>query len=480
MIWWRTPVHATWHFTVLCFGVIGGVAFARWCPNVAWEWLIIALAMVGFVVYRPWRICLVVMIIAGSIIGLVRGGVEQRQQLIYKDFFGKSLQITGVVQDDPEQQSSSRTTVQLRDVVLAEKSMPGVVWASIIGRIHDARRGDRITIVGKMDAGFGSFAAVLRSGKIKRIEHPQPGDVALQMRDWFAANISQVVDGQAASLGSGFLLGQKRALPHDTQEALRTVGLTHIIVASGYNLTILVRLTRRLFAKISRYTAVVSGVALVLGFISVTGLSPSMVRAGMVSLLSLWAWMYGRSFHPVTLLSFVGAATVLYAPYYVWGDVGWMLSFASFAGVMILAPLLQRYFFGEVKPSTIRQVVGETLAAQMMTLPISILVFGQMSLIALVANVLIVPFVPFAMVLTFLAGIGGAMPMVLSFLGVPAQWLLDMMLWVVDWCAALPWASIDITLPWWVIWLWYGGLAILCWWLQKTTQYKLRQSSVVE
>lgn len=205
-----------------------------------------------------------------------------------------------------------------------------------------------------------------------------------------------------------------------------------------------------------------------------------MVRAGMVSLLSLWAWMYGRSFHPVTLLSFVGAATVLYAPYYVWGDVGWMLSFASFAGVMILAPLLQRYFFGEVKPSTIRQVVGETLAAQMMTLPISILVFGQMSLIALVANVLIVPFVPFAMVLTFLAGIGGAMPMVLSFLGVPAQWLLDMMLWVVDWCAALPWASIDITLPWWVIWLWYGGLAILCWWLQKTTQYKLRQSSVVE
>ena len=444
------------------------------------EWLCIALIAIGFVVYRPWRACLIVMVIAGCIIGLVRGGVDQYQQRRYTAFFDQSVCITGSVQDDPEQQNPSRTTVQLGNITLAGQSIPGVVWVNIVGSVRDIQRGDRVMVTGMMSAGFGSFAAVLRSGKIKRVERPQPGDLALQIRDWFAAGIRRTIDEPAASLGSGFLLGQKRALPHDTQEALRIVGLTHIIVASGYNLTILVRLARRLFAKVSRYAAVVSGVALILGFVAITGVSPSMVRAGIVSLLSLWAWMYGRSFHPVTLLGFVGAATVLYAPRYVWGDIGWMLSFASFAGVMIVAPLLQHYFFGDTRPSTVRQVIGETLAAQIVTLPISVIVFGQMSLIALVANVLIVPFVPLAMALTFIAGIGGVISPALSCLGMAAQWLLTAMLWVVEQCAVLPWASIAITLPWWSACAWYGGLIIVCWWLQKVTRYQLHQSSVVE
>jgi competence protein ComEC len=133
-----------------------------------------------------------------------------------------------------------------------------------------------------------------------------------------------------SSLGIGYLLGQKNNLPSDLVEALKATALTHIVVASGYNLTILVRLGRRLFAKISKYLAMLTSVSLIIGFVAMTGLSPSMTRAGLVSLLSLWAWYVGRKFHPVQLILLVAAGSALLYPVYVWSDIGWLLSFVAF------------------------------------------------------------------------------------------------------------------------------------------------------
>ena len=144
---------------------------------------------------------------------------------------------------------------------------------------------------------------------------------------------------------------------------VQTCALPIFIVASGYNLTILVRLARRLFAKISKYLATLVSCSLVLGFIAMTGASPSMVRAGLVTGLSLLAWYVGRKFHPVVLLGIVSAITVLCNPSYAWGDMGWMLSFAAFAGVIIVAPVMTAYFFSADKVPAIIQILLETLAA---------------------------------------------------------------------------------------------------------------------
>ena len=135
--------------------------------------------------------------------------------------------------------------------------------------------------------GFGTFAGSVYRANILYIKRPQPGDIALHIRDWFANAVRQAVPEPEASLGVSYLVGQRRALPEKLDIALRTAGLTHIVVASGYNLTILVRLARRLFVRISKYlSALVSG-NLIIGFIGVTGLSPSITRAGLVTGLSL-------------------------------------------------------------------------------------------------------------------------------------------------------------------------------------------------
>ena len=108
-----------------------------------------------------------------------------------------------------------------------------------------------------------------------------------------------------------------------------------------------------------------------------TGASPSMVRAGLVTGLSLLAWYVGRKFHPVVLLGLVSAMTVLWNPNYAWGDMGWMLSFAAFAGVIIVAPIMSAYFFSADKVSSVAQILLETLAAQLVTAPIIMVAFGQ-------------------------------------------------------------------------------------------------------
>ena len=96
------------------------------------------------------------------------------------------------------------------------------------------------------------------------------------MRDWFAEQVKEHIPETEAALGLGYLLGLRRALPTELVEVLQIAGLTHIIVASGYKLTILVRLSRRMFVRVSKYLATLSASSMILGFMAVTGMSPSM------------------------------------------------------------------------------------------------------------------------------------------------------------------------------------------------------------
>jgi competence protein ComEC len=189
--------------------------------------------------------------------------------------------------------------------------------------------------------------------------------------------------------------------------------------------------------------------------------------------MSLMAWYYGRAFHPFVLLPLAAAITVIMQPSYVWGDLGWQLSFAAFAGVMIVAPLVQRYFFGEKEPGVFRQVFGETIAAHLVTVPIIALSFGTISHVAIIANLLVVPLVPLAMLLTFIVGILAIANVPLSMLiAEPASWLLGYMVTVARFVSELEWAQSELTIPswWWIVYVaLIGGM---CVWIWKVTRFR--------
>ena len=484
MNWWilRRQIHTSW---LLCFvgaGCLVGVWAAAYVPSGLFGnviWLVCGIVLIACALYWKYAALLLCCVLGGALVGIWRGSIDLHQLATYDALHGHTVTLRGVIAEDVDVAPGDMSVLRLKQVRYEDEALKGMIWVTI--KQSEVQRSDEVEIRGKVSEGFGSFGVAVYRAELVSAKRPVPGDVALAVRDWFADAVRLGIPEPAASLGLGYLLGQRRALPADLMEALQIAGLTHVIVASGYNLTILVRLARRLFARISRYASVLAGGGMVVSFIAVTGMSPSMSRAGLVTGLSLLAWYYGRKFHPLVLLSLAAATTVLINPSYVWGDIGWQLSFAAFAGVMILAPLLQQYFFGDRKPGIIRQILGETLSAQIATLPILIVAFGQFSNIALVANALILPFVPLAMLLTFVAGIGGVLlPFAATIIALPATWMLDVMITVATWLSSVSWAVTEANLSVWFAVGFYVVLIAVCIYLRRATGYSLRNSNIVE
>jgi competence protein ComEC len=178
---------------------------------------------------------------------------------------------------------------------------------------------------------------------------------------------------------------------------------------------------------------------LVLVFIVLVGNSPSIMRAALVSFISIITWYYGRNIRPVLLILLVAAITAGINPIYLWSDIGWYLSFLAFFGVLVLAPLIIRRISHRKQPKLITLVLVETIAAQVMTMPIIIYIFGRASLVSIPANLLVVPFVPLAMLLALIAGVCGMIASTASgVIAVPARLILTYMLDVANLFSRIP------------------------------------------
>ncbi|MBO7657238.1 ComEC/Rec2 family competence protein [Candidatus Saccharibacteria bacterium] len=255
-------------------------------------------------------------------------------------------------------------------------------------------------------------------------------------RDWFSERIDSALPEREAKLGMSYLLGMKSGIDKKLLENLRAVGLTHIVVASGAHLSILVEIARKIFGRISRFSGLLFSVLFVLFFMCMVGWTPSILRAGVMAILTLLAWRTGRKIAPWRLILMVMAFTLVLNPLFL-TDIGWLLSFASYAGIMLIGPGLTRFFYGEKKPGSVASVVLTTVAATLMTLPITLYYFGQVSLISVVANLLILPTLPYAMGLVFLAGVFAGVPGLSVVVGFLAEKLLDFHILVVEWFGSM-------------------------------------------
>ena len=249
-------------------------------------------------------------------------------------------------------------------------------------------------------------------------------EMAISTRDWFSERIQSEVPELESKLGLSYLLGMKSGLPKELAENLRAVGLTHIVVASGAHLAILVEVAKKLFGKISRFSAVLFSVLFILFFMAMVGWTPSILRAGVMSILTLLAWYVGRKMAPWRIILITAAGTLLINPDFI-VNLGWLLSFASFIGIMVLGPRLTQFFYGEKKPGMIASTVLATISATLMTLPITLFYFGQISLVNVFANLLILPTLPYAMGLVFFTGVLAGVPVFSDFVEFFTTKLLD-------------------------------------------------------
>lgn len=478
--YFHKQIHVSWFIAWFSLGILVGVGLAGVFGGIIIHslWLIIVavLAVAALAKRRIWALAIVC--VAGCVIGLWRGSIEQVELGEYRQYYDTYVSVAGRVSEDTTFDESGRQRIRLADVAINEQQMTGTVWLSA-NFSEEVRRGDLLVIEGMLVEGFGTVPATVRSPNIKQVNRPVPGDVARQLRDWFGEGVNRAIPHPEAGLGMAYLVGQKNTVPEDITDQFRTIGLVHAIVASGFHLTVLVMIIRRIAERRSKYLTMLGAGSVIVSFIAITGLSPSMTRAGLIAGLSLLAWYYGRVIHPLVLLSFGAAVTVMWNPTYLWGDVGWYLSFIAFAGVIILAPLLHAYFWNMNKrPSILLATVVTTIAAQIVTLPLTIFVFGYYSIYAVLANILVVPLVPVAMLLTFIAGMVGLVaPGIAGVAGWPAYMLMNYMLQVSERVANLPNAKTELIINVWVVLVAYVviiGIALILW---RVTKYNFRKQS---
>lgn len=457
---WRRYKQTTvlsWCLAACLLGLIAAGKYSWQVPLLTT--LLAGLTGIGLL-YRYGRIAPVIaaLVVASSMAGILRGALVKGDLYVYKEFYSKQVTVRGTIFDDPSYDKNKRLDFKLVDCIVNGQAVRGVVRIKALG--GSFHRGNTVEVQGKLADGFGNYQATLYYVSPKLV-NTKDGPIEALRRKFFAAVASSVPDPQA-SLGLGFVVGLTSYLPDTLQDQLRALALTHVVVASGYNLTILLRIVRRLVAKYSKRLACAGGISFMVLMVALTGASPSVVRAAVVTCLSLAAWYYGRRVHPVVILLLGAVITAAANPLYVWHDLGWWLSFVSFTGVLLLAPLLQRAICGSKEPNMLLQIAIETSAAQLATTPMMMGIFGNLSVLGLVANILVVPFVPIAMAATALAGFVGMFAAELAaWLGLLANWVIRYMVYIINNFGALPWAAIDTHISVTNMGIMYVGLGVV-------------------
>ncbi len=464
--------------TLLTIGLLAflvGLAIAR---RVRVDIAVLIVVTVVLLIPLLWRrniLSLLSITVIGLLVGCWRGTVYMQKLLPYQFLAKKPVTILATATSDSVYGEKAQITFDVSDIQLVEPYVDDLVGTIGVKGFGEQMiyRGDRVEVQAKLYPARGSRQASMTFARIHRVQ--KGNSVVDKMRREFAAGLQSTVPEPLGSLGLGILIGQRTTLPSVLNDNLSIVGLTHIVAVSGYNLTIMVNLAHRLAKQRSKYQATMLTLGLVLLFLAITGSSASIVRAALVSLLSLWAWYYGRAFKPWLLILFSAVLTAGTFPPYLWSDLGWHLSFLAFVGVLILAPLFHARFLKR-KPKILVQLFVETMSAQVLTLPIILFIFGRLSVIALVANMLVVPLTPIAMALTFVAGLAGMLaPTLAGWVAWPATLTMTYMVDVVNILAQLPKASMVVGIGLWQLVCAYVLVLLLMvvWWRKAPKNGKI-------
>ncbi len=230
-----------------------------------------------------------------------------------------------------------------------------------------------------------------------------------------AAFIGRSLPEPAAGLLTGILLGDARGLAPEVSDAFSAVGASHIIAISGFNMAILSGVVMGLLkrAKVRPRVAGVIGITVIAVYTLLVGASPAVVRAAIMSSMLVIGEILRRKSYVPTSLAFVTILLSLQNPTVLW-DVGFQLSLFATLGLALFANPLTEWFnqlLTRLFPRRTAQRVGDflteplivSIAAQILSLPLIILYFGQVSALSLLVNLFVIPVQPALMVLGLVA-----------------------------------------------------------------------------
>jgi competence protein ComEC len=269
----------------------------------------------------------------------------------------------------------------------------------------------------------------------------------LWLKKEFSTNLGLALPEPVATLAGGLILGDKGGLGQEIEAEFRRAGLSHIIVLSGYNITIVANAVMAIFAYFAGAWSWLFGLGAVILFVVMTGGEAAAVRSAVMAIVAIIARRYGRQYDAGVALIFAGFLMIWWNPLLLVFDLGFQLSFLATLGLIYLAPLVSRLFpaqnwflnkTGRGIFIELKEVICTTTGAQVAVYPWLLWRTGNASLIGFISNIFVLPFIPLAMLGSFLTGASGFVSYYLSLMvSFPTYFLLKYVLQVAHFFANL-------------------------------------------
>ena len=328
--------------------------------------------------------------------------------------------------------------------------------------------GDRINVVGTIEERVTTSGVVylnLNDQTFRKIENGSVwGRYLVTIRQKTFYNLRRWLGGDEGELAAGIVVGGSGEMSREGRDNFRRTGVSHIVAASGYNVLVVagVILTMAV-ATVGRKAAMWFVVVGAVVYMFLAGMSAAVVRAGVMGILAMIGLMSGRKGDGYWLLGISSCGMIMINPAYV-EDIGFQLSVAATVGVLWAGG--SRVILNEVKDPegsgsfaklkmTILEDFKITMAAIVMTTPLILHHFGNLSVAAPVVNLLVISFVPLVM---GVVGVASMVGFVLPVLGQIISWLawpmLKYMTIVVSWFGSQSWSSWEVGK---IGWAWVAG-----------------------
>jgi competence protein ComEC len=218
----------------------------------------------------------------------------------------------------------------------------------------------------------------------------------LALVDHFRQHIGSIIDELFPDWQGGYmkglLIGVSDDLSSDKYNQFTNLGMTHILAISGTHVAINIGLVFGLLRllKVTRERAYSTVFWLLPIYVFMTGFSPSVIRAGLMTMLGIFLLKRGLFKDGLNTLSAVAFVMLMWQPYYLF-NISFQLSFSVTAGIIIFTPFIKPYLLWF--PAKIRGGIAITIAAELISFPLTLYYFNQYSLLSMLVNLALVPII---------------------------------------------------------------------------------------
>lgn len=238
-------------------------------------------------------------------------------------------------------------------------------------------------------------------------------------------------------LMSAMLLGKGGVdVPYAVRDSFAAVGLAHALAASGFQVSLLVGLLLRFTQRVPASARLLLCSGVLLTYIGLTGLEPSVLRAGVMGFAVLLAMTIERRPRPLASLMVAAVILLLVNPLWIF-DLGFQLSFVATLALLVMVPGLLHQL--DWMPMGLATAIAVPLAASVWTMPLQLHTFGVLSPYSVVLNVLSAPVIT---LMSFGSAISGLVGLITPTIGGLVAWLFYVpthsLIALTTWVAQLP------------------------------------------